>query len=135
MPCIASTTAIGAVRTGPRREPSSVVAAAAAAAGSLVDVLRRPRPRDSSSTWALRCPSVVVRHPRYVVPVGLEEDFADGGVGIGQFDGGRRHHCCRVNCPYAPLRRSGTEKIQVENLPVKVGNLPRGVEKKLILNL
>ncbi len=31
---------------------------------------------------------------------------------------------------YAPLRRSGTEKKQVGNLPVEVGNLPRGVEKK-----
>jgi hypothetical protein len=44
---------------------------------------------------------------------------------------GRRRRCCRANCPYAPLRRSGTEKIQVENLPVK-GNLPRGVEQKKI---
>jgi hypothetical protein len=31
---------------------------------------------------------------------------------------------------YAPLCRSSTEKIQVGNLPVEVGNLPRGVEKK-----
>jgi hypothetical protein len=29
----------------------------------------------------------VVRHLRYVIPVCLEEDFADGGVVIGQFDG------------------------------------------------
>jgi hypothetical protein len=29
-----------------------------------------------------------VRYPRYVVPVGLEEEVADGTVGIGQLDGG-----------------------------------------------
>jgi hypothetical protein len=33
---------------------------------------------------------------------------------------------------YVPLHRSGTEKKQVGNLPVK-GNLPRGVEKKIDL--
>ena len=41
---------------------------------------------------------------------------------------GRRRRCCRANCPYAPLRRSGTEKIQVK--VCKVWN-----KKKLILNL
>jgi hypothetical protein len=59
----------------------------------------------------------VVRHPQFVSRriLPMAELSLDSLMVRG-----RRRRCCRANCPYAPLRRSGTEKIQVENLTVKV---------------